>query len=53
MEQELFGQVLDQDELLDELDKLDADMADLEIPNAGIGMIEVDNKEGRVENHAE
>ena len=40
----MFGEVLDKDELLDELDKLDADLAELEIPGAGVGSVEVDNK---------
>ena len=39
MEQEMFGQVLDQDELEDELNALDTAMVEKELPSAPIERI--------------
>lgn len=40
MEQELFGQVLNDDDLQDELEALDAEIAGVEIPSAPDGLVE-------------
>lgn len=39
-EMELFGQILDEDELEDELNKLEADVIEMQIPDAAQGIVE-------------
>jgi len=58
MEQELFGQVLDEDELSDELDALDAMMVEKELPSAPVERIgeeqaQKHRKENGIENNVE